>query len=46
MERSEYLKKYRNQNKDKIKKYNEKYYDKKRKLKIINTDNINDEKKK
>ena len=44
MERSEYLKNYRNQNKDKIKKYNEKYYDKKRKLKIINTDHTNDEK--
>ena len=44
MERSEYLKKYRNQNKDKIKKYNEKYYDKKRKLKIINTDDTNDQK--
>ena len=47
MERSEYLKKYRTQNKDKIKKYNEKYYDKKRKLKIINTDetdNTNDKK--
>ena len=46
MERSEYLKNYRNQNKEKIKKYNEKYYDKKRKLKINKTDddNTNDKK--
>ena len=35
MERSEYLKNYRKQNKDKIKQYNEKYYDKKRKLFLL-----------
>ena len=35
MERSEYLKNYRKKNKDKIKQYNEKYYDKKRKLILL-----------
>ena len=45
MERSEYLKNYRNQNKEKIKKYNEKYYDKKRKLKVVDDGNETNDKK-